>query len=202
MKRQKPRMQDRPEPTDQQPGVDQPHRVCRCGHRFPIAPGEPATTKLCRACAREAEQNKSARRLKRLRKKLNRGVLDILDGFAYGSGSPVPHQAEILEAQLQAIGGVEGLIRFGTYHLLSCEPGDPEFGRQLDRIYRMIEKTTESGSATKRLDLMSDEELLRTLDAREELLLRAGQPVAELQELRRHITMQIEHQEVRDGAHR
>lgn len=76
-----------------------------------------------------------------------------------GPGSSIPHTAEVYEAAMKVFGGPSGYAAQLMSTYLAASPGSGVRKAILTLIQRMGKDTVDSGKATIRLDMLTDEEL-------------------------------------------
>lgn len=153
------------------PEVPDGEKLCdECGTQFPAtadyfhrdAYKEDGLKATCRSCRSKrnivSEDGAIATRLK----KMELESAELLDQLTSG-GSSIPHQAELLECLVHAMGGVQGFSKHVMATYLAATPGSATRQKLLDMIVKLTIKVTEHGDANLPVELMTDDDLEKEL---------------------------------------
>jgi hypothetical protein len=159
------------------PGKDtRPHQQCRgpCQTELPLdeehwdrdasrASGFRAYCKGCRAEARKLKRQMTVDQRVQL---LDKAAMREIGRMANG-GTDIPHAAELFQAIVRLMGGVQGVSKHYVSNMLSAPAGSQTRERMLTQVVKLGQFVTQEGAADTPPELMSDEDLKRELEKRE-----------------------------------
>lgn len=142
--------------------------------------------RICKQCRSEQRQKRADKELDERITQFDKKSLALLDR-AVAEGSDIPHIGEIFENVIRLVGGVGGFAGHLVAQMLATKIGSKERSAILKLIVTMAERVTESGVATVRLDMLTDEDLEKLHRKKLELLLGQSKVIAEVQNVVKHL---------------
>lgn len=135
----------------------------------------------CKTCRAEKDLKKEDNRIAKIVDDMDQHSVELLMGLA-GSGSDVPHSAEIFQTLLRVFGGMDGFAQHYMLQYLSAKPGSQIRQRMLDTIIKLGMKVTDSGAAQLPVEMMGDEDIERELARRTKRLFTVVPEVANVKD--------------------
>lgn len=114
---------------------------------------------ICRPCKRALKDKAKVAELE------SKAVETFLGSTSQG-GSSIPHTAEMLEAIMKNVGGVNGFAGLCMKQYFDAKPGSRLRNSLLETIVRLTTKNTEHGGARKPVSLLTEEELEEEINKR------------------------------------
>lgn len=146
-------------------GMNKPLTASFFDKKVDAGSGFRTTCKTCRKHERMEQTEITTPKAGNMEQLLASGDLALVNKFGEmmtlgaAGGTSVPHIAEVYESVMSAFGGPAGYAAQIVATYLAASPGSQVRQRVLTMIAKMAGDATESGKATIRLDLLTDEEL-------------------------------------------
>ena len=166
---------NQPLPLPDLPGMNLSGRkVCygRCGQQLP------ATTEyfdkdsrkadglrgICKDCRKHQSQMRKAKDANERIEQIDKQLLSMLNKATLG-GNNVPHTAEMYEKIVTLLGGSQGVAISWVGQYLAAPAGSQQRERMLASLMKLGQHVTDTGVARVPVDMLTDEDLQRELEA-------------------------------------